>query len=181
MHTNDEHICKLLRQHDIRGLELMFQAYYRPLVLWANSFVKDISAAEDIVQDFFVSFWEKRHYEKVISKTIRNYIFASIKNNALKYIAQRDQETNTVSLRNFVADFPDSDDLTEEMLQALEDEIEKLPPRTREILKSVYIDGMSYKDTAAKLGISYATVNTLIVSALKQLRKFFLKPPAFFS
>ena len=42
----------------------------------------------------------------------------------------------------------DTDWLTEEILQAIEAEIEKLPPRTREVLKSVYLDGLSYRETA---------------------------------
>ena len=61
----------------------------------------------------------------------------------------------------------------DEILQAIEVEIEKLPPRTREVLKSVYIDGLSYRETADRFSISIATVKTLLVNALKYLRKVF--------
>lgn len=36
-------------------MEVLFNSYYRPLVLWADSFLGDIPAAEDLVQDFFVA------------------------------------------------------------------------------------------------------------------------------
>ena len=71
--------------------------------------------------------------------------------------------------------------LTEEILQAMEEEIEKLPPRMREVLKAVYIDGLSYRETAEKFVISIATVKTLLVNALKRLRKVFSCFPRFFS
>ena len=75
----------------------------------------------------------------------------------------------------------ETDWLTEEILQAIEAEIEKLPPRTREVLKSVYIDGLSYRETAEKFDISIATVKTLLVNALKYLRKVFSNFSRFFS
>lgn len=65
------------------------------------------------------------------------------------------------------------DDITEEMLQAIEAEIKKLPPRMREVLTSVYIDGLSYRETSEKLNISISTVKTLLVNALKRLREKF--------
>lgn len=65
------------------------------------------------------------------------------------------------------------DDITEEMLQAIEAEIKKLPPRMREVLTSVYIDGLSYRETSKKLNISISTVKTLLVNALKRLREKF--------
>ena len=52
MQVDDKLICKLLVGHDDpRGMEVLFNSYYRPLVLWADSFLGDIPAAEDLVQD----------------------------------------------------------------------------------------------------------------------------------
>jgi len=181
MQSGDKHICKLLRLHNIRGLELMFQHYYRPLVLWAVTYVNETAAAEDIVQDFFMAFWEKRHYEKITRDNIRGYIFASVRNDALKYIASREPLRSAIPALNLAMDVLAHDDITEEMLQMLEAEIEKLPPRTKEVLKAVYIDGMSYKETASKFSISVATVNTLLVNALRRLREFFSNLRSFFS
>ena len=35
-------------------------------------------------------------------------------------------------------------------------------------MQCIYLQGLHYKETAAKLGISIATVNTLLVNALKK-------------
>lgn len=52
------------------------------------------------------------------------------------------------------------------MLAKVEFEIEKLPPRTKEVVCGVYVDGLQYKEIAQKLDVSVATVKTLLVNAL---------------
>ena len=165
MQVDDKLICKLLVGHDDpRGMEVLFNSYYRPLVLWADSF---------LVQDFFVAFWEQRAYARITSGNLRGYLFASVRNRALKLLEKRDPLREACGELNENAEVEDTDWLTEEILQAIEAEIEKLPPRTREVLKSVYLDGLSYRETADRFSISIATVKTLLVNALKYLRKVF--------
>ena len=98
---------------------------------------------------------------------------ASVRNRALKLLEKRDPLREACGELNENVEVEDTDWLTEEILQAIEVEIEKLPPRTREVLKSVYIDGLSYRETADRFSISIATVKTLLVNALKYLRQVF--------
>lgn len=154
-------------------MEVLFRDYYRSLVLCVDSFVGDISCAEDLVQDFFVVFWEQRVYVRITSGNLRGYLFASVRNRALKLLEKRDPLREACGELNENTEVVDTDWLTEEILQAIEAEIEKLPPRTREVLKSVYIDGLNYRETADCFSISIATVKTLLVNALKYLRKVF--------
>lgn len=53
MQLSEESICTLLKKRDPKGLECLFDQYYRPLVLWADTFLNNIQQAEDTVQDFF--------------------------------------------------------------------------------------------------------------------------------
>ena len=55
---DDDVIHKLLTANDPQGIELLFRRYYRPLVLRADSILNDIPASEDIVQNFFITFWK---------------------------------------------------------------------------------------------------------------------------
>ena len=50
-------------------------------------------------------------------------------------------------------------------------ELEKLTPRAQDVIRKIYLEGMKYKDVADKLGISVATVNSILVRALKKLRQ----------
>lgn len=181
MQIDDKLIYRFLVEHNPRGMELLFENYYRPLVLWADSFLNDIPTAEDLVQDFFLTFWEKRAYDRITSTNIRGYVFASVRNNALKLLEKRDPLREAARELPVTGDGDEADWYTEEILQAIEAEIEKLPPRMKEVLKSVYIDGLSYRETAEKFDISIATVKTLLVNALKRIRKVFSDFSSFFS
>ncbi len=180
MHLDDEHICNLLRQGNPRGMELLYGKYYRPMVVWANTFLDDLHAAEDLVQEFLVVFWERESYKKIVLSGLKSYLFAAVKYAALKHLEKRDPLRRPVEVGNIIVEMIDLDDLTEEMLRQIEAEIEKLPPRTREVLKAVYVDGLRYQEVAEKLSISVATVKTLLVSALRKLRDFFSNFRAFF-
>ena len=147
MQQKDVQICDLLKNKDAKGMEFLFEEYYKPLVVWGDTFLNDVSRSEDLVQDFLIKLWEKRIGEKLEPSTLRSYLFVSIRNLALNA------------------------NIEEEVIQRIEREVKKLPSRSRDIIECVYLKGMRYKDVAAELNISVATVNTLLVNALKKLRQ----------
>lgn len=165
----DNEICLLYNGHKIAGIELLFTQYYKSLVLWADVFLKNIPESEDLVHDFMVKLWEKRFFISLSPITLKSYLYNAIKNTAINRVKKKDP------LRKYVLcdlQFPYvQDDLFEEMLiSRIEEEIVKLPKRSREVVELVYIKGKSYKQTAEALGISVATVKTLLVHSLKKLR-----------
>lgn len=54
MYSSDQDILAFMRKDKTIGIQHLFDRYYRPLVLFADEFLKDSSAAEDLVQDFCV-------------------------------------------------------------------------------------------------------------------------------
>ncbi|HJA14068.1 MAG TPA: RNA polymerase subunit sigma-24, partial [Candidatus Butyricimonas faecavium] len=85
----DQKICSLLKVRKIGGMELLFREYYKPLVVWATTFLHDTQRAEDIVQDFFVKLWEKS-YVALLPETLKSYLFISIRNLALNQLDKID-------------------------------------------------------------------------------------------
>lgn len=165
----DKEICLLYNSSKIAGIELLFTQYYRSLVLWADVFLKNIPESEDLVHDFIVKLWEKRMFIHLSPITLKSYLYNAIKNSAINKIKKKDP------LRKYVLcdlQFPHvQDDIFEDVLiTRIEEEIIKLPKRSREVVELVYIKGKSYKQTAETLGVSVATVKTLLVHSLKKLR-----------
>ena len=60
MQQKDVQICDLLKNKDAKGMEFLFEEYYKPLVVWGDTFLNDVSRSEDLVQDFLIKLWEKR-------------------------------------------------------------------------------------------------------------------------
>lgn len=165
----DNEICLLYNHSKIAGIELLFTQYYKSLVLWADVFLKHVPESEDLVHDFIVKLWERRLFIHLSPVTLRSYLYNAIKNAAINKIKKKDP------LRKYTlcdVQLPYiQDDIFEEMLiSRIEEEIVKLPRRSREVVELVYIKGKSYKQTAEALGVSVATVKTLLVHSLKKLR-----------
>ncbi len=171
MQQKDVQICDLLKNKDAKGMEFLFEEYYKPLVVWGDTFLNDVSRSEDLVQDFLIKLWEKRIGEKLEPSTLRSYLFVSIRNLALNAKVKIDPVRYVCDLVHFEKPWEEYDNIEEEVIQRIEREVKKLPSRSRDIIECVYLKGMRYKDVAAELNISVATVNTLLVNALKKLRQ----------
>ena len=171
MQQKDVQICDLLKNKDAKGMEFLFEEYYKPLVVWCDTFLNDISRSEDLVQDFLIKLWEKRIGEKLQPSTLRSYLFVSIRNLALNAKVKINPVRYVCDLGYFEKPWEEYDNIEEEVIQRIEREIKKLPSRSRDIIECVYLKGMRYKEVAAELNISVATVNTLLVNALKKLRQ----------
>ncbi len=151
-------------------MELLFREYYKPLVVWATTFLHDTQRAEDIVQDFFVKLWEKP-YSALLPETLKSYLFTSIRNLALNQLDKIDPLRRACDVAYCDSPWNEYDNFEDEVFRSVEEELEKLTPRAQDVIRKIYLEGMKYKDVADKLGISVATVNSILVRALKKLRQ----------
>lgn len=170
MQIPDSTICSLLQQHNEKGMEYLFTRYYKPLVIWAASFLNNLPRSEDLVQDFFIKLWEKNGYH-LQPETLKSFLYISVRNLAFDRLEKKDPLRNASDISLFEKTWEEYDSIEEELLNHIKQEIEKLPERSKAIIQCVYLKGMRYKETAEYLGISVATVNTLLVNALKKIRQ----------
>lgn len=171
MKESDSIILGLLREGDEAGLKILFDMFYRPLVMYAQQFILKKEDAEDLVQDVFIRFWETKSYLEVKSN-IRSYIYKSVRNACLNYI-----KTNIKYKFGTLNELPEVSE--QEMLdesdwntyiEEIYGKIDLLPARTQEIFKSIVIENKKYKEVAVQLNISVNTVKTLLSRALTLLR-----------
>ena len=161
MAASDQTICALLAAHDEKGMEHLFDKYYKPLVVWAAGILNHVMQAEDVVQDFFIRLWERQEGRALQAETLRSFLYTSVRNLALDRLEKKDP----------LRQWEEYDTREEEMLARVRAEIAALPERSRAVMDCIYAEGLSYKATAERLGVSVATVNTLLVNAVKKIRK----------
>ena len=71
--------------HSVSDLKVAFGELYSPLVRFADRFLMDMEACEDVVQDLFVALHqEKRSFENM--QTLKNYCYAATKNRCLNIL-----------------------------------------------------------------------------------------------
>lgn len=171
MQITDATICLLIKKRERKGLEYLYQEYYRPLVVWADTFLDDMGVAEDLVQDFFIRIWEKRMLEGLRSDNLKGYLYAGVRNRALNCLDKNDPLRRVGQTVLPATIWEEYDSFEDEVVEKVKAAVEKLPERSRQVVKSVYLENMKYREVAEKYQISIATVKTLIVLALKALRK----------
>lgn len=167
----DDEICRLLSAGNPKGMDLLFDTYYRRLVVWADTFLKDIQLAEGVVQEFFIVLWEKRKQKELTAPFLTSFLYVSVKNRCLKKIEKQDVFHNTTDLQEVHLAFEEYDEKHDRILTQVLQEMENLPPRSRLIMEGVFIHGMKYREVAEKYDVSVSTVKTLLGNAVRKLRE----------
>ncbi len=89
----DKYILELFQTSPKEAFRLLFDAYHMKLCIYAVQLTDSFEMAEDIVQDFFIYFWEKKYYLK-INQNLRYYLYLSVRNAAINAL----QKNNMLSM-----------------------------------------------------------------------------------
>lgn len=167
----DRQICDLLNSRDQRGMELLFEGYYKSLVSWANTFLNDLGLAEDIVQEFFIALWNQEIHRELKPETLSSFLRVLVRNRCYNQLGKRDVFSRFVSMERIDCMFEEYDDSRDQIVARIMGEIALLPPRSQEILNYVFVEGLKYQEVADRLGISLSTVKTLLGISVRKLRE----------
>jgi len=159
----------------------LFQEYYPKFVRYANSYLEDNAAAEDIVMDSFMYCWENKESLSPINN-IPAYLLTVIKNKCLNVLRAKKiqlkakDKINDYNLRILEVSITtleacDPIELfSEEVRQMVDDAITSLPDRTKEIFIKSRFQNKSYREIAEEMQLSTKAVEKHISKALKILR-----------
>lgn len=159
----------------------LFAQYRESFILFANSYVKDMAAAEDIYMEAIIQYWEKRN-DLSPDTNIPGYILTSVKNKALNHLrhlsVRTDAEGQLYDHRQRELNFritslescDPSELFTSEVKQIIQDTLNELPEQTRRIFFESRYESKTNREIATELGISIKTVEFHISKALKLFR-----------
>jgi RNA polymerase sigma-70 factor (ECF subfamily) len=159
---------------DRSAFESLFRSEFKGLVRFAITYVKDYEAAREVVQEAFLTLWEKRA-EIDMEKSVKTYLSTTVRNRSLNHL--RDNKKFDAGLLGAEGVFPDkearqSDTLElKELKSKIDDAVNGLPERCREIFLLNRNEHLKYQEIADKLDISVKTVETQMSKALQHLRE----------
>lgn len=165
-------ILQLLRSDDPETVKKLFYQYYPFLCQNIYRIVKDKAIAEDLAQDTFFKFWDKRN-ELKIEISVKAYLRRMAINEALYYLRKNKKfQKEEVSILEFVetTNTVEEQILHQELSDKIMAAINLLPPRCQEIFKLSRFEELTYKQIATRLEISIKTVENQMGKALKVLR-----------
>ena len=178
----DEELLVLIQRDENNAFKFLFKKYYSKLYGYALRFVSNEEIAEDILQEVFITFWEKRNVLNSIS--ISSLLFCMVRNACLNYLKHKALVEN-LSIeylsdingeeRLFMTDFAlsaDEQTLYEELKIQIKNVISILPDRAREVFLLSRFNGLKNREIAEKLNISTTAVEKHISNSLKKISAY---------
>ena len=173
-----EGIINDLRCGDTKAFDQIYRAYYLYLCAIAVYYVRDRQIAGEIVNDVFVSFWQKR--EQMIFP-ITPYLRRSVQNESISYLrsAAFNRQLQLIDdeafhfLENHIlsSDNPLEELVKNDMNELILEKVNELPDRCKAIFKANLYENKSYEEIASQYNISVSTVRVQMKIALSKLKE----------
>ncbi len=146
--------------------------------IYANVFkiVRNHSAAEDLLQDVFIAFWE--NMRSLEPERIPNWLFVVSFNKSISYIKKAGKiNTGPYPMQSDTPEhMPETDEAEfEEKLLQVYEAIELLPEKKKQIFKQHRIEGKRLEQIASEMELSIHTVKDHLKIAGKLVRKSVLQ------
>jgi RNA polymerase sigma-70 factor (ECF subfamily) len=154
----------------LRGI---YEKYKDDLVTLAAALLNDVSSAEDVVHDVFVSFIKTSHRFR-LTGSLKGYLATCVANNARNKNKANRRQNNIVSDDTGPiaagSNSPEFHAIFGEQLRQLSWALEQLPYEQREVLILHIYSGMKFKAIAVQQNVSINTVQGRYRYALDKLR-----------
>ncbi len=171
--TNEIALLNRLRADDRTALRQMFDDHYEMVCRSIYRFVPDTSMAEDLAQDVFLRFWEKRHSID-INTSLPAYLRRMGVNEGLGYLRRNkrwEADAFEPGAEPGMDDSAEDHYLQAELQENVTAAINGLPPKCRMVFQLSRYEELTYKEIADQLEISVKTVENQMGKALRVLRQ----------
>ncbi|WP_299460421.1 RNA polymerase sigma factor [uncultured Microscilla sp.] len=173
---SDAELLTWLKKGNEKVIQILFDTFYVSLCKTVNRIVHNTTITEDIVQDVFLKIWQKRG-DLNIQISLKAYLHKMAINAALSHLRKKyntssidDASPQQISKHAFKEVATEKMEF-KELEHQVNEAINELPPKCREVFILSRYEELSYKEIAQQMGISPKTVENQMSKALKHLRK----------
>lgn len=172
--NSDEKLMKEIKADNMFAFDMLYKKYSKRLYKFSFSILKSQEESENIVQDVFLHLWENRNkIEK--DSSIQYYIFTIAYNSSISIIRKKALESQFIEYLKSIQDLSQESVNVEieynELTKKLDDIINHLPDRQREVYLLHKKEGLKYQEIAERLNISVNTIENHMSRALKTIRE----------
>ena len=167
---------------DDNGFVEIVRDYKDGLILFLDSFVRNLSIAEDLAEDTFVKLGIKKpHFSG--KSTFKTWLYAIGRNVAIDYLRKELKRSNMSMSELSIDEYSDLSDrqtlentyLKEENKIIIHQALGKLKPEYSQVLWLTYFEELSNKETAKVMRKSVHNIETLIYRAKQSLKSELIK------
>lgn len=167
-------LLRQLSEGSETAFRLIYNSYWKTVYRTAERYLRDQSLAQDVVQEVFVAFWDKRasfdHIENLESYLVvmtQHYTYRQ-----LRKWAKESRNHEAYLSESPTPSHNDSEDvlLSKQYEELLTKAIDSLPPQQKQVFLLSREEGLSHEAIAERLQISQGTVKNHMVRALSTIR-----------
>ena len=172
-YVNNTSLINDLISGDSKAYSFLMDTYYHRLCVYAFNLSHDQDQAEDIVQNVFMRIWKHRKNLKA-DFSINSFLYKSVYN---EFIDQyRNQKPFFPLEKKFIDEITsiiedENQDSIQRIIKLMKEEIQKLPPRCKEVFLLSKEDGLTNVEIAEYKNLSIKAVEKHITTAFKILRQ----------
>lgn len=169
---SDQKLVDLLKEGDRGAFGEIYSRYWDPLFNAAHKRLGNLELCEELVQDVFVSAWERR-FALAINTGLAAYLHTAVKYKVIDHYRKRITESDFLDeLAVTPANYQPADELVilRDLKRHLDLTVEQLPPKCRSVYRLSRYDHKSNKEIASIMSISEKTVEGHLTKAIQMLR-----------
>lgn len=172
---HDELLAERIRRGERDALGLLYDRYAALALGVAMRIVSDQATAEDLVQDAFVTVWQKIGRFDAARGSLRSWIVTIVRNRAIDRLraGRPSVEVGEADERSLLSTGPNptwAEAIASVSASQLRGAVESLPAEQREAIELAYFRGHTYREIAVLTGVPVGTANGRLRLAIAKLR-----------
>ena len=167
----DEQLVQAVQRSDQQAFSELYARYWADLFQVAARKLASPELAEEVVQDLFVSLWQRR--ETLVITQVNRYLFSALKFAVIDHIRSEQVHERFVDYYLAMANpaTPPEDALAlQDLTRSIEQGLQTLPPTTQQIFRLSRFEHLTIPGIAARLGVSEKVVQYHLSNALRAMR-----------
>jgi RNA polymerase sigma-70 factor, ECF subfamily len=172
----DEELMGLVRDGEVQAFEVIFDRHAAAAFSLAYRMCGRRAAAEDIVQDAFLSLWRSGSGYDHRRGSVRSWVLSVVHNRAIDAFRRqgsrdrRDVPDEGITERLAAPDATDAEVQRRDDARQLRTALDELPPDQRRVIELAYFGGFTHSQIAEMLNLPSGTVKGRMRLGLTKMR-----------
>lgn len=159
----------------LEQFDALYHRFHQAVYANISRIVREPALAEDISQEVFLALWENRH--RLDLQQAGGWLFVVSYNKAMTCLKKKIKDTTRLIPEHnlpedIISDEPIDEHLYQLRLSLVEEAINHLPPRKKEVFQLCRFHGKSYDEVAEQLGISAVSVKDYLKQSTQFIRQY---------
>jgi RNA polymerase sigma-70 factor (ECF subfamily) len=173
----DEELMPLIGEKNPDAFEVFYDRHGGVAYSLAYRIVGERGAAEDVVQEAFISIWRSGARYDAARGSVRTWMLGIVRNRAIDALRSKagrapklDFDDDSILEHRPAAEQTESEALQRETAQEVRGALGELPGEQAKVIQLAYFGGFSHSEIAGMLGVPLGTVKGRMRLGLEKIR-----------